>query len=400
MNKQSEPIRVGGIHLRMFEYQAKEILVKEGLDVPRSILLVEETDINKVKEAIGYPVVMKVQTLIGGRGKAGGIQIVNTEEEAQSWYTDKIGAHIKGKKVESILAEELVQIEDEYYLSITLDTLTKEVILLFSTKGGVNVEQTKGATNLFKYFINTNYGLDDFKLNEIFSRANVSYERWAQIKKVINKLYYIFTKYDCMLLEINPLVFTDTNEAIILDAHFYIDDNALYRQAEAKQIVQDMSSVYPQSWLKINYGFDFVKLNSQGTVGLLSTGAGLTMAIVDELKNRNIHTVNFADVRSGQLKGDPTRLVIILKQLREYERLNCIFVSIFAGITDLAEFATLLLEAKKLVVFDREIEWIIRLEGNNFDEAKKVLENEGLLVTNSLETAFDKIVSMEGVRKN
>lgn len=377
--------------MRLFEYQAKSVLEEEGLPLPKSVLLKQDSDISKAIQKIGLPFVIKVQTLIGGRGKAGGIQIVHSEEQAEKWYNEKIGSMINGKKVESILAEELIQIEAEYYVGFTLDTQDREIKLLFSASGGIHVEETKEASSLFTYKVPIEYGIDDFKIIEILSRANVPKKSWPQLTKVVHQVYTLFLKYDCMLLEVNPLVWTSEDELQILDVHFYIDDNAIQRQSVAEQIVTDLPDVYPQTWYKMKYGFDFVTLNTHGSVGLLTTGAGLTMATIDELSRRNIQPINFADMRSGQLKGDPTRLVLMLEQLKKHKNLKCIFVSIFAGITDLAEFSVTLLEAKNQVLFPNKVEWIIRMEGNNYLQAKNMLEATGLFVTNSLEVAFQSI---------
>lgn len=375
--------------MRMFEYHAKSILKKEGFNVPNSTLLYTKSDILKAINQIGLPFIMKVQTLIGGRGKAGGIQVVDTKKEAEEFYDEKIATIINGKRVESILIEKLVKFKSEYYLSFTFDTANRGIKMLFSTSGGVDVEDD--TSKLFVYEVQYEYGIDEFKIVEILSKMDVPRDCWSNLITFIKKLYAVFLKYDCTLLEINPLVITYENEIEILDCHLYIDDNAISRQANAKEIVQNMPNVYPQSWYKINYGFDLVTLNPKGEVGLLSTGAGLTMAIIDELQSRDIQPINFADVRSGQLKGDPTRLILILKQLKEKKNISCIFVSIFAGITDLAEFASLLIEAKNHVVFPNKIDWVIRLEGNNFDKAKVILEKEGLYVTNCLEESLEKL---------
>jgi succinyl-CoA synthetase beta subunit len=377
--------------MRLFEYQAKLILKEEGLLLPKSILLNQLSDITIAIQEIGLPLVLKSQTLIGGRGKAGGIQVVHTEDEAQNWYNEKIGSMINGKRVESILAEELIQIETEYYVGFTLDTQVPEVKLLFSSSGGIHVEETKESGLLFAYKVPLEYGIDEFKVIEILSRANVPKKNWSKLIETMHDLYQIFLKSDCMLLEVNPLVCTTKDEIQILDVHMYIDDNAIQRQPVAKQIITNLAETYPQEWYKTKYGFDFVTLNPKGSVGLLTTGAGLTMATIDELSERNIEPINFADMRSGQLKGDPTRIILMLEELSKQTNLRCIFVSIFAGITDLAEFTKTLLEAKSKVAFSNQVEWIIRMEGNNYIEAKEMLEATGLFVTNSLELAIERI---------
>ena len=379
--------------MRLLEHTAKAIFRNQGFCVPKSLLILDEKDFAAAAEEIGFPMVLKIQTLTGGRGKRGGILVASNEQEAINWLTNQLGREFNGQQIESVLCEEWIPFTDEYYVSFALDTIQREVTLIFSTAGGVDIEENADEQNLFKTIVRKDRGLEAEALTYIFSEAKLQEERWPKMMAVLNQLYDVFLSYDCMLLEINPLVWTETNEPSILDIHFYMDDNAILYHDVAKETVLAMKDLYKQSWLKINYGFDLVELNPQGTVALLSTGAGLSMAIVDELKSRNIEPINFADVRSGQLKGDPTRLIVMLKQFSQYENLDYIFVSIFAGITDLAEFAELLLIAKDQVKFDKEVKWIIRLEGNNFDKAKQLIQQKGLFITNSLEeslTLFDR----------
>jgi succinyl-CoA synthetase beta subunit len=385
--------------MRLFEVKAKEILKKDGLNIPRSYLLENVSDVTKAIDKIGLPFVMKVQTLTGGRGKEGGIYTANSKEEAIDWYETKIGTFIKGYRVESILCEEYIPFNTEYYISFSLDTNQKEIVFLFSNAGGIDVEENKEEESLFTYNITMNNGPEVFKLIEILSRAKVPVERWQSIIKTTNWIYDLFLEYDCMLLEINPLVWTKNDELCILDVHLYMDDNAILFHEDVKQVVMSMPDIYQQSWLKTKYGFDMVVLNPDGEVGMLSTGAGLSMATVDEMTRMDIHPINFADIRSGQIKGDPTRLVVMLEQFKKFDNLKYIFVSIFAGITDLAEFAESLLQAKDQVEFKNNVEWIIRLEGNNYENAKELLEYRNLYVSNSLEDSIKRCLGGENIER-
>lgn len=384
--------------MRLFEYDAKGILQEEGFPIPKSILINNTADIPTAIEKIGFPFILKAQTLIGGRGKVGGIQIVRSFNEAKEWCEEKIGKQLKGRKIVSVLAEELVDIQKEYYLSFKLDTHAREIIMIFSSNGGVNVEDVNDSTTLLIYPISIRYGIEDYKLVEILSKAHIPTDDWPKFIKIMRELYSLFWKLDCELLEVNPLVLTLEGNIQIVDVHLYVDDNAIPRQTVTRKIINGMPGTYPQLWYKTNYGFDFVELNPLGTIGLITTGAGLTMATIDELKERGLEPINFSDIRSGQLRGDPTRLVLMLEKFKECKNLSCIFVSIFAGITDLAEFVETLLKAKNQVSFSRKIEWIIRLEGNNFQNAKRILENKGLFVSNSLEESL-KQIALGGVRK-
>ncbi|MCP8615657.1 ATP-grasp domain-containing protein [Salirhabdus salicampi] len=377
--------------MRLFEYDAKQIVSQEGLTIPRGHLIKNEHDIEDAIQHLGLPLVLKVQTLVGGRAKVGGVAVLQTEQDIRDWVNEKMNTVIKGKKVEAILAEQVVHISDEYYVAFSMDTTEKNIKLLFSRSGGIDVEDVKGTSKLYTYKVNKTFGLEDFKLTEILSRSGVPQTMWKEIKKVFHQLYTIFLKYDCTLLEVNPLAINHNSELSILDVHFYVDDNAIPRQPAIRNVIYENSIDYSQLWHKLEYGYDTVILDTEGTIGLLSTGAGLSMALTDELINQKLRPINFADVRSGQLKGDPTRLVVLLNQLKKFPNIKCVFVSIFAGITDLAEFSESLLEAKKHVELPKDLDWVVRFEGVNYEKAKEMLEKDGLFVTNSLMEALSKI---------
>lgn len=374
--------------MRFLEHDAKDILSQKGFSIPASMLVTAIENLEIAKDKVGFPMVMKVQVLTGGRGKLGGVIIAKTEQEARHWLTEKLGSSFNGHIVTSILCEELIPFQDEYYVSFSLDTVNRDILMLFSTFGGVDVEEQISDVHLYQLKISKNQGLKDEKLAEFFLQANLPHERLSSLTPIIKQLYQVFLNYDCTLLEINPIVWTTHNSFSILDIHFYMDDNAVPFHEAAKEIVLSKRELYEQTWLKLRYGFDLVELNHKGTVAMLSTGAGLSMAIVDELKQKQIEPINFADVRSGQIKGDPIRLIMMLEQFKKYRNLQHIFVSIFAGITDLEEFASLLLEAKEQVQFENEVKWVIRLEGNNYTKAKELIEEKGLFVTNSLEKSL------------
>lgn len=374
--------------MRLLEYHAKKAL--KGLKLPSSFLVKSEVDIERMLNTLSFPLILKTQVLVGGRGKAGGIKIVSSKEEALSWCKEKLRCTIKGHEIVAILAEELVQISKEYYLSFMADTTNKCIKMLFSPSGGVDIEQN--ASDLHEIILDTSKNIEDFKIIECLSRANVPKNQWHSLIEVIKNLYVKFFDLDCSLLEINPLVWTKENELVILDSHIYIDDNSILEHSICKEAIEDYPKLYPQLWYKMNYGFDLVMLNPEGNVGLLTSGAGLTMAAIDEMNDRDIIPINFADIRTGLLKGDPTRIIVVLEKLKHFTNLDKIFINIFGGVTDLVSFAETLIKAKNAVkFFGEEPEWVIRLEGNNKKEAHRIIQDEGLFVTTSLDDALTQL---------
>ncbi|WP_249869198.1 ATP-grasp domain-containing protein [Oceanobacillus saliphilus] len=381
--------------MRLLEHSGKDIMKQDGFSIPKSVLVSTVDDLNIAKNVLGFPMVMKVQVLSGGRGKLGGVIVANTEQEAIQWLKEMLYSSFSGQLVTSILCEEVIPFYNEYYVSFSLDATRREILLLFSISGGVDVEEQTDGENLHRLTISIEQDLNDEKLNGFLLSSNLPDNRASKLTAVIKKLYKVFRTYDCTLLEINPIVWTTSNNLGILDVHFYVDDNAVPFHEVTKEIVSSNRELYRQTWFKLHYGFDFVELNREGTVALLSTGAGLSMAIVDEMKERQIEPINFADVRSGQIKGDPARLVVILEEFKKFRNLEYIFVSIFAGITDLAEFAVVLLKAKEQVHFNKDVKWILRLEGNNYAKAKRIIEEQGIFVTNSLEQSLRVLLGGE-----
>ena len=270
------------------------------------------------------------------------------------------------------------------------DTTNKCIKMLFSPSGGIDIEENE--SDLHEIILDTSKNIEDFQIIECLSRANVPREQWDSLIEVIKNLYGKFFDLDCSLLEINPLVWTRENELVVLDSHIYIDDNSILEHSICKEAITEYPKLYPQEWYKMTYGFDLVMLNPEGNVGLLTSGAGLTMAAIDEMNDRGINPINFADIRTGLLKGDPTRIIVVLEKLKLFTNLDKIFINIFGGVTDLVSFAETLIKAKNAVkFFGKEPEWVIRLEGNNKEEAHRIIQNEGLFVTTSLDDAIAKL---------
>jgi succinyl-CoA synthetase beta subunit len=374
--------------MRLLEYHAKKVL--NDLKLPSSFLVKSEEDIETLLSTLNLPFVLKAQVLVGGRGKAGGIQIASTKEEAASWCQEKLRRTLKDHQIVAILAEELVPISTEYYLAFIADTTNKCIKMLFSPSGGVDIEENE--SDIHEIILNTSKNIEEFKIIECLSRANVPKEQWNPFIEVIKNLYGKFFDLDCSLLEINPLVWTNDRELVVLDSHIYIDDNSIFEHSICKEAITEYPKIYPQLWYKMTYGFDLVMLNPEGNVGLLTSGAGLTMAAIDEMNDLGISPINFADIRTGLLKGDPTRLIAVLEKLKLNSNLDKIFVNIFGGVTDLVSFAETLVKARNAVkFFGKEPEWVIRLEGNNKEEAHKIIQKEGLFVTTSLDDALAKL---------
>ena len=225
--------------MRLLEYHAKKVL--NDLKIPSSFLVKSEEDIDRMLTTLRLPVVLKAQVLVGGRGKAGGIKVVSSKEEAISWCKEKLRRTLKGHDIVAILAEQLVPISSEFYLAFMADTTNKCIKMLFSPSGGIDIEENE--SDLHEIILDTSKNIEDFQIIECLSRANVPREQWDLLIEVIKNLYGKFFDLDCSLLEINPLVWTKENELVVLDSHIYIDDNSILEHSICKEAIDRVSKI-------------------------------------------------------------------------------------------------------------------------------------------------------------
>jgi len=314
------------------------------------------------------PWIVKAQVPVGGRGKAGGIIRCDDPGAVQAAVNHLLGSRIKGHEVHTCLVETAVRGSDEYYLSLMLDPAHYGVRVALLREGGIEVEQARHASERIR--------LCDPERKAMMAAlralaSDQSKPRQTAILSVGEKLAELFLSRALMLAEINPLFF-DAEGCVAGDAKIVVDLNALDRQPQIAALIESGAAIYPDALRKLRDGFDYVEVDPLGEIGLVTTGAGLSMMLIDELTARGGRPLNFCDIRTGQLRGDPTRLMRVFEWISVRPSVKVVLVNIFAGITDLAEFAELLCTALEHTP-EIEVPVVARIVGNRFDEARAVL---------------------------
>ncbi|MCS7118804.1 MAG: ADP-forming succinate--CoA ligase subunit beta [Archaeoglobaceae archaeon] len=350
--------------MKLYEYQAKQIFYRHGIKVPKGAVAENVEDVTKIMHELGGKAVLKAQVLVGGRGKAGGIKKAVNVDEAVSIAREMFGKPLKGEKVKKIYIEELTDIKEEWYLSLTLDRVEKCFSLIFSTSGGIDIEEIalKSPEKIFKIKIDPRWGLWDYQIRELFNKAKISQEFWREITTIIRAIYRIFIDNDAELVEINPLAVTSKG-LVALDAKITLDDNALFRHRDLESLRS-----YPEGLEGIaeKEGMNYVKLD--GNVGVIANGAGMAMATMDLIYLEGGKPANFLDIGGGA-SAEMTKKA--LEILTKDENVRVIFMNIFGGITRCDEVARGLLKAFNELRIDIPV--ILRLSGTNEEEGRKIV---------------------------
>lgn len=368
--------------MKVYEFQAKNILKKYGVSVPRGKAISGSNDASKTFQEIGCKCcVVKAQILAGGRGKSGGVQFVNTPIEAQTCAAHLIGTHLvthqtnqKGVEIKYVLIEEAVPIKRELYLAITIDRFFHTPLLIASTEGGMEIEEVSKRTpdKIIKEPIDIFFGIHPFQSRRIVSQLNISGVLSTRLNNLMENLWDAFLKNDCSLLEINPLAVTMNDEIYALDAKMELDDNALYRHPEFEQFVQ-YQDISPAEALAKKYKLSYISLD--GNIGCLVNGAGLAMATMDIIKLHGGEPANFLDVGGdASLEQVTQAFEIILSD----SRTKAVLINIFGGIMKCDVIASGIIRAIKEVGI--HIPLVVRLEGTNVDRAKEIIDSSGLKI--------------------
>jgi succinyl-CoA synthetase beta subunit len=325
----------------LLEHDAKELLAARGIAVPAGCLMESAAVANATSLPPG-PWIVKGQIAAGGRGKAGIIKKAATQREVSDCARAILGATIKGRAVESVRVEQQVSGAREAYLGFLLDAASGGVRVILSASGGMDIEQVPPER------IHSAVAPPEIRsLVECVRQLarNLSDEIAPAVSESGEKLARAFLELEAMLIEINPLFVHPDGKWVAGDAKIVTDDNALPRQAALESLLKARASAYPDVARKHEHGFDYVVVDAEGEIGLLTTGAGLSMMLIDELRSAGLKPYNFLDIRTGGLRGETRRLMQVLKWIGEGQKVRVLLVNIFAGITDLGEFARLLVEA-------------------------------------------------------
>ncbi|MFV3126316.1 ATP-grasp domain-containing protein [Niveispirillum sp. KHB5.9] len=376
--------------MMLLEHDAKMLLAAAGLPVPAG-RLVRRGDIAGLP-ALPLPQVLKVQVPVGGRGKAGGIRLVREAGDLATGLDELLGMEIKGHRVQACRLERAVDFVGEAYLSFTLDAGPGNIRLLLSAQGGVDVEDPSTRPHLLSAAVPADPEALRTAIDTLAERLPDGVR--GAVTEAARSLVPLFFRYEALLLEINPLFIRADGSWVIGDTKLAVDENAFPRQRELAAIVRDNPDLYPEAALKLDQGYDYVPLDRDGDIGLVTTGAGLSMQLIDELVARGRRPFNFCDIRTGQFKGDPARLIQVLERIAAGPSIRSVLINFFAGHTDLGEIARLLIIALKSVP-QLQAPITARMIGNGLDKARAIIAEAGnpVLIETDLERAIDLAIA-------
>ena len=384
--------------MNIHEYQAKQLFSSYGINVLKGDIAFNVGDAVKIAEGIDSKKwVVKAQIHAGGRGKGGGVKIANSIKEVEEYSNNILGMNlitpqtgVEGKKVLKVYVEEGCQIKKEYYLGIVLDRAKSKFVMMASTEGGMEIEKVaeEMPEKIIKVILDPLMGLSSFQARQLSFALEIPKEAMKDFVRQVTLLSKIAVEKDFTLVEINPLILTEDNKVIALDAKVNIDDNALFRNSDLKELL-DESEVDPKELEAEKYDLSYVKLD--GKLGCMVNGAGLAMATMDIIKLKGSSPANFLDVGGGASKE---KVSGALKIIISDKDVKAILINIFGGIMRCDIIAEGIVEAVNEMKLDKPL--IVRLEGTNVERGKEILSNSGLEIVTAtdLDDAAEKAVSI------
>lgn len=370
----------------LLEHDAKQLLDRHGVPVPAGHLIGRDDTIHRGSLPPG-PWVIKGQISAGGRGKAGVIRKAATLQDIVNHSYAIFGVTVKGRRVNAIRIEQQVAAAEEAYLAVLIDPVAGGVRVIMSAQGGMDIEALPPA------LVKTDTAPPEHAalagcVQRLAAMMPASMSRALGDAGV--RLASIFLKCEALLIEINPLFVLGDGGWIAGDAKFVTDGNARVRQPEIRELLERRATAYPEIALKLKHGCDYVVVDPNGEIGLLTTGAGLSMMLIDELRAAGLKPYNFLDVRTGGLRGETARLVNVLNWIADGPRVRVLLVNIFAGITDLGEFSRLLVAAlQEAPRFNVPV--VARLVGNGLPAAREILSQAGIKLHTDLDEALAEV---------
>jgi succinyl-CoA synthetase beta subunit len=373
--------------MKIHEYQAKQLFSEAGIPIPRGRMAASVDDALRAADALGgFPVVVKAQIHAGGRGKGGGVKLARSLDEARSHAAAILGMTLithqtgpQGRIVKKMLIEEGLDIRKEMYLSLVADRATANIVIMASLEGGMDIEEVAAVApdKIFRVSVDPVMGLQPYHGRQVAYGLGLDGQAVKTICAMIDSLFRLFVRLDCSLIEINPLVLTFDNTVVALDAKVDIDDNALYRHPEIREL-RDEDEESPLEVEASRHHLNYISLD--GNIGNIVNGAGLAMATMDIIKQAGAEPANFLDVGGGATADMVENAFRILLM---DEKVKGILINIFGGILRCDVFAQGVVQAAKNTGLDIPV--VIRMEGTNVDMGRKILAESGL----NLETASD-----------
>ena len=376
--------------MKLQEYRSKEILARHGVPLAAGETATTPEEARAAAERIGGPVVVKAQVLVGGRGKAGGVKLASTPDEAAEKAGEIIGLDIKGTTVKTVLVAPAADIAHEYYLALILDRASRAILAIASAEGGVEIEET-ARTNpdaILRLSLHPLIGLQDHQVRRVAFFLGIPPELRRDFAQVMGGLFAAFVGSDADLAEINPLVVTGDGRLEALDAKIVLDESGLPRHPDL-EAMRDLNEEEPSEIAAREAGISFIKLD--GSIGCMVNGAGLAMATMDLVKLAGGEPANFLDIGGGA-KAD--RVAAAFGIILDDPNVRAILINIFGGITRGDEVARGIVEARAQLT--RDVPMVVRIVGTNADEARRILAEANLITADSLDDAAARAVAAAG----
>jgi succinyl-CoA synthetase beta subunit len=386
--------------MKIHEYQAKAILTRYGVPVPRGEVVFTKAEAGEVARRLGTPiVVVKAQIHAGGRGKGGGVKLARSDDEAEELAGAMLGMTLvthqtgpEGRVVSRVLIEEGLQMTRELYLSIVLDRASGKPVMMASAAGGMDIEEVAAATpeKIAKVFVEPGVGLMPFEARQLAFAIGLEGPQVGKAVKLMRSLYDAFIATDASLIEINPLVVTAGDDLLALDAKMNFDDNALYRHQDIRDL-RDLTEEDPLEIEASKFSLNYIHLD--GNIGCMVNGAGLAMATMDIIKLAGGEPANFLDVGGG---ANADQIRNAFRILMSDKNVKAVLINIFGGILRCDVLAQGVIAAVKELGVPVPI--VIRMEGTNVDEGKRLLNESGMNFTtaDSMDEAASKVVQLAG----
>ncbi len=379
--------------MKLYEYQAKEIFARNGIPTPQGEVASDPNAVREIAERLGRSVV-KAQVHIGGRGKAGGIKVASTPDEARGYAEGMLGKPLRGFMVNRVLVEQALDIAAEYYLAITIDRTSKRPVMMLSAMGGMDVEEVAAQhpDKIARLIVDPAYGPFDFQIRDLIAEAQLDPRAARAVAAIAKKLWDVMKATDASLIEINPLVVTGSGSVVAADGKFEVDENALFRRKELAQYREE-SEEDPLEAEAHRRGATYVHLD--GDIGIIGNGAGLVMTTLDLVTRAGKKydppsaPANFLDIGGGaRAESVAEAIEIVLMD----PKVKGILFNIFGGITRGDEVAKGILEGTKNM--DIRVPIVVRMEGTRAEEGRKLLEGTNLTPAAGPIEAAEKIIEL------
>jgi succinyl-CoA synthetase beta subunit len=378
--------------MKIHEYQAKSLLGSFGITVPEGIPIRNSSEARDVSSKLGFPVALKAQIHAGGRGKAGGVKLAANPREAESISEELLGKKLyspqtgpEGKRVNTLLLEQGIEIDREFYLGLLVDRESGRILIMASTEGGVEIEKVAAENPgaIIRQYVDVSAGLSSFQSRNLAFALGVNPRGF---EKLLTSLYRAFLELDCSMIELNPLVLTTGRELVALDAKMNFDDNSLYRHPEVVAL-RDYEEEDPLEIKASRFNLNYIRLD--GYIGCMVNGAGLAMATMDIIKLAGGSPANFLDVGGG---ANTEQVKNAFSILVSDSRVRAVLINIFGGIMRCDTVAEGIVQS--VAETGIKLPVVIRLEGTNVTEGRRILEESGLQFTiaDNMKDAAEKVV--------